>query len=60
MRIQVYDSPLLENVIAEFDSIEELFKYAEENSTGADSVVIDNMVMLGWDEVYDLTIKFNR
>lgn len=39
-------------VVAEFDNIKDLLKYAEENGTHADCVAIDDMVILGWDEVY--------
>jgi hypothetical protein len=51
LKIEVYDKPFGGTIVKRFTSKEELEKYAIEHNTSADCVVINNCVMLGWDEL---------
>lgn len=57
-RIKVYASPTSDEVVAQFKSIEELEDWVEEQQEKgeiifADRVSVNDMVLLGWDELYD-------
>lgn len=51
MKIEVFKCPFSCEVVAEFDNITELELYAWQHNTEADRVAIDDMVLLGWDEL---------
>lgn len=57
-RIKVYASPTSDEVVAQFKSIEELEDWVGDQlirgtTIFADQVSVNNMVLLGWDELYD-------
>ena len=51
MKIEVFKSPCSSEVVAEFDNITELELYAWDKNLSADCVAINDMVLLGWDEL---------
>lgn len=51
MKIEIYESPLSDKVVATFSTKAELYAYNEKHELMADCVAIDGMIMLGWDEV---------
>jgi hypothetical protein len=51
MKIEVFKSPCSLEVIAEFDTVTELELYAIKHGIMADCVAINDMVLLGWDEL---------
>jgi len=52
-KIEVFESPISDKVVATFDNVQDLETYAEKHSTPADCVAINDMILLGWDELYD-------
>lgn len=55
MKIEVYESPLSDKVIKTFTNPEEFYAWQEKEAPNlfADQVAIDDMQMLGWDEIDD-------
>lgn len=54
MKITVYQSPISEKVIHEFNSADSFISFIngpEPSDWFADQIAIDGMVMLGWDEI---------
>ena len=51
MKIEVFKSLFSCEVVAEFVNITELELYAINNDTMADCVAINDMLLLGWDEL---------
>tara|TARA_R110001606_G_scaffold180242_1_gene326882 strand:+ start:134 stop:310 length:177 start_codon:yes stop_codon:yes gene_type:complete len=52
-KIEVFESPLSSNLIAKFNSIEELIAANKFKNYMADQIAINNCVLYGWDELYD-------
>jgi len=52
-RIKVYESSLSTNVIAKFDTIEELLEWNEKNDVYADQIEVNDCVLYDWGELYD-------
>ena len=50
---EVFKSSTSLKVIATFNNVEELYKYAKENNLYADQCAVNDCVLLGWDELYD-------
>jgi hypothetical protein len=53
MKIEIFESPVSNNIVATFDNIKDLEEYAEKHNTSADCVAINDMILLGWDELYN-------
>lgn len=51
MKIQVFNSPVSDAVMAEFDSVEDFELWLEDHpEIEADQVALNGRIILGWDE----------
>ena len=51
--IKVFKSALSEEIIRRFSSIEDLLEWNKQHNVYADQIAINDMQLLGWDELYD-------
>ena len=51
-KIEVFKTPLSDEVIKTFDNVDDLLKYNETHSLMADQIAINDCILLGWDELY--------
>ena len=55
MKIEIFKSPLSNEIIATFSTIKELYNYNDTvKSLFADQISINGKIMLGWDEIEKL------
>lgn len=52
-KIVVYETPLSDSILKEFDNMEEFEMWSSGKDLQADQVSVNGFVLLGWDELYD-------